>query len=64
MEKIIALFGWKYVKDCTTNKYHHYKCQEINGIVNREIYNKEGMKEDLARHPYTLAIDNCLEQIM
>ncbi|MDA3905667.1 MAG: hypothetical protein PF484_06290 [Bacteroidales bacterium] len=64
MKKIIALFGWKYVKDNSNGKYHHYKCPELNGILNQETFNKSGMKEDLARHPYSLITDKCLEEIV
>ncbi|MCD6180089.1 MAG: hypothetical protein J7K39_09325 [Bacteroidales bacterium] len=62
MKKLLALFGWKYVKDGSNGKYHHYKCQEINGIRNKVIYNKSKMNEDLARHPYSLRMGKCLEE--
>lgn len=63
MKTILALFGWKYIKDAS-GKYHHYQCQELNGIQNRETYNKAGMQEDLARHPYSLTADKCLEEVV
>lgn len=62
MKTILALFGWKYVKD-GNGKYHHYKCRELNGIHKTETYNKARMNEDLARHPYSLSAAKCLEGI-
>ncbi|MBN1650354.1 MAG: hypothetical protein JW857_03440 [Bacteroidales bacterium] len=64
MKRIIALFGWKYVKDQSNGRYHYYNCPNIKAIQNREICNKLGMKEDLARHPYSVTTANCLEGIV
>ena len=64
MKTILALFGWKYVKDASSGKYHHYKCHELQGIHNRGTFNKAGMQEDLARHPYSLTSAKCLEEVV
>lgn len=64
MKKILALFGWRYVKDSLNGKYHHYKCQELNGIQNLRLKNRARMNEDLSRHPYSLRAGKCLEEIV
>lgn len=64
MKNIAALFGWRYVKDCSKNMYHYYNCSELKETNNREISNKTGMKEDLMRHPFTLGTCACLAQII
>ena len=64
MKKIFALLGWKYVKDNTTGQYHHYKCPKLKGIHNHELFNKVGMKEDIARHPYSIKTGNCLDGVI
>ncbi len=64
MKTILALFGWKYVKDISSGKYHHYKCQHLQGAQNRGLFNKLRMQQDLARHPYSLCVAKCLEEVV
>ena len=64
MKTLLALFGWKYVKDVSNGKYHYYKCQHLQGAHNRGTYNKARMQQDLERHPYSLGVAKCLEELV
>lgn len=37
--------------------------KSLHGIQNRGTYNKAGMHEDLARHPYSLTAGKCVEEV-
>jgi hypothetical protein len=60
MKSILALFGWKYVKDSQGN-FHYYKCQHIDSSRGVRYYTKFEMNKDLERHPYTLKMRHCIE---
>ena len=64
MDKILAIIGWRYVKDFTKSKFHYYKCHELKGSFNKKTYRKEKMLDDLARHPYSLGTCKCLEELV
>jgi len=64
MKTILALFGWKYVKDVSSGKYHHYQCQHLHDAQRRGLFNKSRMLQDLARHPYSLRAAKCLEELV
>lgn len=64
MKTILALFGWKYVKDVSSGKYHHYKCQQRHEAQCRGLFNKSSMLKDLERHPYSLRAAKCLEELV
>jgi hypothetical protein len=48
MKSLLALFGWKYVKNIRDGKFHHYKCHELKGIQNRKTYNEISMDKDIS----------------
>jgi len=61
MKTIPAFFGWKYVKTLHDGKYHYYNCPKLIGVYNKKTCSSHKMDEDLARHPYTTNICNCLK---
>jgi len=64
MKILLVLFGFIYVKNNTNGTYHNYKCPELNGIYNKKTCSKAYMEEDIIRHPYTVSVCNCINEIV
>ena len=61
MESMFAFLGWKYVKSTKDGKFHHYKCQKMNGLYSSEKYMFSGIIRDLEKNS-SYRVCDCIQE--